>query len=228
MKRTWKKCTDMANSSCLVFLGFIFIALLIYILLQSSELLQLINDPQQLQQLVAEAGILGGLIIMGLLAMAIIISPVPSAPIAVVSGMLYGHILGTLYVVLGSVIGAFIAFNISRKLGYAYFAQKLAVHLPVKLVGSQTTLMMIVFFTRLAPFLSFDVISYAAGLTPLSAWRFLLATILGIIPISFVLAHLGSESVSSEIQGIVSALLLLGIITLAGVLFHRYNTKENK
>ncbi len=221
-----EKCRILKNSSCLALLAFIIMILLVYMLLRSTNLLQLLNDSQQLQQLVAQAGILSGLVIIGLLAMAIVVSPVPSAPIAVVAGMLYGHILGTIYVVLGSVMGALIAFMISRKLGRAYFEQKLAAHLPVKLVGSQSTLMLIVFLTRLAPFLSFDVISYAAGMTRLSIWRFLLATILGIIPISFALAHLGSASVAGEVQSIVSALLLLGIITLTGMLFHRHKNKE--
>ena len=47
-------------------------------------------------------------------------------------------------------------------------------------MGSQNALMGIVFVSRLLPFLSFDIVSYGAGLTTLSAWRFALATLAGL------------------------------------------------
>ena len=59
-----------------------------------------------------------------------------------------------------------------------------------------------VFATRLMPFLSFDVISYAAGLTPLATWRFAVATVAGIVPASFLLAHFGGELASTDGRGI--------------------------
>jgi uncharacterized membrane protein YdjX (TVP38/TMEM64 family) len=57
---------------------------------------------------------------------------------------------------------------------------------------SQTTLMLIVFASRLIPFISFDAVSYAAGITCLSFARFALATILGVVPICFALAAMGA------------------------------------
>lgn len=88
--------------------------------------------------------------------------------------------------------------------------------------------MMIVFITRLAPFISFDVISYAAGLTKLTLFRFTLATLMGIIPISFILAHLGSEVENGEIESIVIALLLLGFFTLMPLIIKKLTTNSNE
>ena len=62
--------------------------------------------------------------------------------------------------------------------------------------------------------ISFDILSYAAGLTPLSFWRFALATFAGIIPISFLLAHFGSELGSADMQRVSATVLALGGITL--------------
>lgn len=86
-------------------------------------------------------------------------------------------------------------------------------------------LMMIVFLTRLAPFISFDVISYAAGLTKLTLLRFFIATLMGIIPISFMLAHFGSEAAHGEMQGIAIALLFLGIFTALSMFIHSSKKK---
>lgn len=79
---------------------------------------------------------------------------------------------------------------------------------------SQNALTAVVFATRLMPFLSFDIISYAAGLTPLSTWRFALATLLGIIPASFLLAHFGEELASGEWERAGITVVALGALTL--------------
>ncbi|MBC7286329.1 VTT domain-containing protein, partial [Hoeflea sp.] len=83
-----------------------------------------------------------------------------------------------------------------------------------RFIRSQNALMVVVFVTRLMPFLSFDIISYAAGLTPLRTWRFAVATLLGIIPASFLLAHFGDELASGDWRRAGVTVLALGLITL--------------
>jgi uncharacterized membrane protein YdjX (TVP38/TMEM64 family) len=61
------------------------------------------------------------------------------------------------------------------------------------LAGSQNALMGLVFFNRLLPLISFDLISYLAGLTALSWWRFAVATLAGIVPVNFLIVHFGGE-----------------------------------
>lgn len=53
-----------------------------------------------------------------------------------------------------------------------------------------------VFGSRLMPLVSFDMISYAAGLSRLHIERFALTTLAGIVPESFLLAQFGTEAVS--------------------------------
>ena len=52
---------------------------------------------------------------------------------------------------------------------------------------------------RLLPFVSFDLISYAAGLTPVSQRRFLLATGVGQMPATLLYAYLG-QHLSGSVQ----------------------------
>lgn len=70
--------------------------------------------------------------------------------------------------------------------------------------------------------MSFDVISYAAGLTKLTLLRFFIATLMGIIPISFLLAHLGSETANGEVPEIAFALIFLGLLTVISILIHSF------
>ena len=63
------------------------------------------------------AGILGPVLVVALMTLAIVASPLPSAPIALAAGAAYGHTYGTLLVVLGAEIGALAAFLLARGLG---------------------------------------------------------------------------------------------------------------
>lgn len=172
------------------------------------------TDSAAIRKIVEMSGAAGPLVIVTLIAAAIVMTPIPSAPIALAAGAAYGHIWGTLYVALGAELGALTAFGIARFVGYdaitARFGTRIA---SIRLLGSQTALMWTVFATRLVPFISFDIVSYAAGLTPLTAWRFALATMLGIIPASFVLAHFGTEITSADPTRIMVAVLALGLVT---------------
>lgn len=206
-----------------------FLLFTVLIFWQMSELgwLDILDNQKQIQHVIEQLGLFGPIAIIFIIAIAIIISPIPSAPIALVSGALYGHTLGTIYVIFGAVIGALAAFIIARKLGHDYVSRKFHSHLPAKIIGSQNTMMAIIFVSRLAPFISFDVISYAAGLTNLTPGRFFLATLMGVIPISFMLAHLGSEMMVGESQSIVLSILILGLITVIPVLINIFIKNNN-
>ncbi len=138
-------------------------------------------------------GIFGPLALIGLMVLAIVVSPIPSGPIAVAAGALFGTLEGTVVSVLGAQTGALIAFGASRYLGYD--AVRRSTNPVMKFIAvprSQHALMLIVFASRLVPFISFDAISYAAGITNLSFGRFAIATALGIVPICWILAAMGA------------------------------------
>lgn len=145
-------------------------------------------------------------------------SPITSAPIALAAAAAYGHLWGTLYVAAGAEAGALVAFGLARLVGYeavrTWLRRRPSSNFLERFLGSQNRLMLAVLVSRLLPFLSFDVVSYAAGLTPIRAWRFAVATLLGIVPASFLLAHFGAKVASGELYQAGSTLLVLGLVTL--------------
>ncbi|MDX3966917.1 MAG: VTT domain-containing protein [Bradyrhizobium sp.] len=200
-----------------------------YGILSWTGALTTITDGPTLERYVVQLGILGPLAVIGLLATAIVLNPIPSAPIALAAGAAYGHLWGTMYVVIGAEVGALIAFAIARLVGYEVLHRWLGKRLSLGALASQNALMAAVFASRLLPFISFDLVSYAAGLTPLASWRFAVATLAGIVPASFLLAHFGGEMASVDARRITLAVLALGAVTLlpiAGkVLLDRYRKK---
>lgn len=231
-KKTTSKRTALWSR---VTAGIILMILIIvgYIALQQTGTLSIIMDADKLHDFVLSFGRSGPLIIFGTMAVAIVINPIPSAPIALAAGIAYGHTLGTVLIVSGALLGAMIAFFIGRLVGHEILQKWFGDKLQVGLLGSQNALMGIIFFSRLLPFISFDIISYAAGLSEIKAWRFALATFAGITPTSFLLAHFGSEMGSADMKRLTVSILWIGLITIlpifVKVLIKRFrggNTKK--
>lgn len=183
-------------------------------------LIATVRDPDSLRAVIVTLGFWGPVAVIASMALAIVFSPLPSAPIALASGAIYGHTLGTVYVLIGAEAGALAAFAIAHVIGRGLIERWPAVGHLDRLRGSQGTLTAVVFVTRLMPFVSFDAVSYAAGLTPLTWWRFALATLGGIVPASFLLAHFGQELVNVGSGPASAFLMALGLAVLAPLLVH--------
>lgn len=194
--------------------------------------ISLLADPmtwvsqEGLQVRAARLGTWGPFLIVAMMTLAIVASPIPSAPIALAAGAVYGHVLGTALVVLGAELGALTAFFLARKLGRETLQNWLGDRLDYGLLGSQNALTATVFITRLLPFMSFDLVSYAAGLSKLHFWRFGLATLAGIIPASFLLAHFGNEVATQDLGRMTWAVLGLGLFTGAPLIWVAWRTRQ--
>ncbi len=152
-----------------------------------------IMDEVWLRALMAKAGPSGPVAVIGLMTLAIVVTPIPSGPIAIAAGAIYGTFFGALYVIIGAVLGAVLAFGMARYFGHdAIRRSDNAVLKYIAAPRSQWALMAVIFASRLVPFVSFDAVSYAAGVTNLTFPRFAIATLAGVIPVSFALSAMGA------------------------------------
>lgn len=162
---------------------------------------------------------------------AIVMSPIPSGPIAMVAGAIYGPLWGTAYVVIGAEAGALLAFGIARLLGCEVIHRWSRIRPMLDWLGkerSQTGLMLFVFASRLVPFISFDAVSYAAGLTPLAFWRFLIATLAGVLPTAYLIVMFGEVLITADSRGLTVALILASGVTLLPLLAKLVWTRHRK
>lgn len=193
----------------------------LYWALMEAGALATFTDKNALLEWVDQLGFWGPLAIIAMMITAIVMSPIPSGPIAMVAGAIYGPVWGTAYVVIGAEVGAVIAFCTARFLGYEAMQRWSRIRPILDWLGkdrSQTGLMAVVFISRLVPFISFDAISYAAGLTPLAFWRFVLATLAGVIPTAYLITTFGEALITADSRGLTVALILISGITLLPIL----------
>jgi len=110
------------------------------------------------------------------------------------AGFVFGVVDGTLYVVLGTTLGAMFAFLIARHLLGARARGFILTHARIKLISEEMAPQgwKIVMLTRLVPFFPFKLSNYFFGLTPFSLRGFAVGTFLGIIPFSLHNVYLGS------------------------------------
>lgn len=142
---------------------------------------------------------IGPLAIVYLVALGIVISPIPSGAVALVAGALYGTLMGGALTIAGAVIGAATAFALSRHFGrHPVMASQTGLARLVTRDRSQNKLTALVFATRLIPFISFDAVSYLAGLTPIRFHRFVLATAAGTTPVCLAFAAAGASASEGE------------------------------
>lgn len=188
-----------------------------YAWLWQTGAVDVLGDEQRLTEAVRSLGLWGPVAVVVLMATAIVLSPLPSAPIALAAGMVYGTVWGAVMVVIGAEAGAVIAFLIARWLAFdviQHWSKTDRIMAYLSQEKSQFWLMVAVFASRLLPFVSFDAVSYVAGLTPLAFWRFALATLFGVMPVSFLLTYAGEELSGAGIATVGLVLIVLVALPL--------------
>lgn len=186
--------------------------------LAATGAIRYFTDVDILRVQIERLGMLGPAVVMFLMAANIVFSPLPSTPILLAAGAVWGPITGTVWVLLGAQIGSLIAFFIARLLGGDVVQRWYGRNPALRMLGDQTTLMGVVFVTRLVPFMSFDLLSYGAGLTPLTWWRFALANLAGMAPMNFILVHFGSNAIGATPVSILFTLAAIGGVVLITIL----------
>jgi len=80
---------------------------------------------------------------------------------------------------------------------------------------------------RLLPFISFDIVSYGAGLTSMSFWSFFIATGIGQLPATLIYSYIGSMLTGTTRTVVMGLLILFALSTLI-MLFKKIWADKNK
>ena len=183
-------------------------------------------EPARIEALLQSIGPLAPLIYMAVMAVTAVIIPIPGPPLFVIAGAIFGPVMGTVYAVTGSVAGALVAFLIARFLGRDFIESLVGRQVVICCECSEGLLTKIVFFSRLLPLVSFDVVSYGAGLTRMRLRSFALATLLGSIPMTFIYHSFGSVLKVSTMTGLILGLVIVAILFALPYLADRWDIKR--
>jgi len=214
--------TDINHSIFLKILVGLGLILIILIIGQMVDLAYWLK-PERINDLLGKAGWLAPLVYMGMMALAVVIAIIPSLPLNVAAGAFFGPLLGTLYSVLGATVGAAAAFLIARYLGREVVERFIQGHINFCSQCSNRLLTKIIFISRLIPFISFDVVSYGAGLTKMSLRAFILASFFGMLPLTFIYNQFGAGLVMNQALAVSLGILMVVLMFIIPKLIERYN-----
>ncbi len=157
--------------------------------------------------------IIGVIIYILIEIISIVVAPITTLPLITLASNLWGVIPAGIISVFAWTTGAWIAFWIGRKYGAQIVKKFISledVHKIEKKIPKEHLFWTVVLLRLISPM---DILSYAIGIfTKMKTRDYLLATIIGITPLAFIFAYLGSVSVEYQIM----LFLIFGVLILIG------------
>ena len=168
-------------------------------------------------------GIGGFFIILGLQILQVILAVIPGEPIELLAGAMFGTWGGLLTCYLGLLLGSGGIFWAVRKFGYPLLTkfvseEKLQSY---KFLHNTTRLETLIFLLFFIPGTPKDVLTYVAGITPISMGRFLLLSLFARIPSVISSTFIGSSFIEGNILTSILVFAGVGIIGIAGIFIHK-------
>ncbi|MDO4679972.1 MAG: TVP38/TMEM64 family protein [Aerococcus sp.] len=169
---------------------------------------------QAVHDFIGSYGAYAALISFLLMIMQSIIAPLPAFLITIANANLFGWWQGALLSWFSAMVAACLCFYLARILGR---------DLVVKITSEKGLNNIENFFdhygthtiliARLLPFMPFDIVSFAAGLMPMSVVEFVVATGIGQLPATVIYSYAGGK-LTGGAQALVTGLLILFAVAI--------------
>ena len=177
------------------------------------------GDFESMRSFIAQYGHWAMLVSTLLMIFQSLAAPLPAFFITLSNANLFGWWQGCILSFVSSMLGAAMCFYIARILGRDV-VEKICTKGALKQIedffvkyGKKCILV-----ARLLPFISFDVVSYAAGLTAMDFWGFFIATGIGQLPACIVYSYVGGM-LTGGAQLLFTGLLCLFALFIAVAIF---------
>jgi uncharacterized membrane protein YdjX (TVP38/TMEM64 family) len=165
---------------------------IVYDLIRSD--LQADEKLIRLQESFAKLGVLAPLVYLAMVTIEVVVAPIPGLMLYAPGGIIFGVWLGGALALAGNTLGAGVACQLARTLKPRWMdasltsAKSIVIREKLERHGGW-----IIFFLRLNPLTSCDLISYVAGFTRIRISTVMFATALGMAPLCFAQSWLASE-----------------------------------
>ncbi len=222
--------------SKIILLGIILILALLYLLNPNiNQLVKTITamfytgDFEVVGKFIDEYGTYAMLVSAALMVFQSLMAPLPAFLITFANANLFGWWQGAILSWSSAMLGAALCFIISRVLGRDV-VEKLTSKAGLesldeffKKYGKHSILI-----ARLLPFMSFDIVSYAAGLTSMGFVPFFIATGLGQLPATIIYSYVGGMLTGGARLLVTGLLILFALSVLAILIKNIYTSRKTR
>jgi uncharacterized membrane protein YdjX (TVP38/TMEM64 family) len=174
-----------------------------------------ITDVDALRAWIRQFGALAPLVFIVIQAVQVVVAPIPGQVVALAAGYLFGPVAGTVYSLVGVIIGSAIAFSLAKRYGRSFVEDVVHEDVVARFDGFVDTVGVPGLLAFVAiPGLPDDAVCFLAGLTKLSLPTFLGVIAIGRLPAYVFTVYAGGELASGRIG---SAAVLIAVVVLASV-----------
>jgi uncharacterized membrane protein YdjX (TVP38/TMEM64 family) len=171
-------------------------------------------DTTELRAWIRQFGVFAPLVFIFAQVIQVIVAPVPGQVTALVGGTLFGSLPGTVYSMIGVVLGSAIAFTISRRYGRPVVERLVHEDLIDRFDGFvQTVGVPGLFLFVVIPGLPDDAICFLAGLAHFRLSTFLAVMFAGRLPAYVVTSYAGDSLATGHLVEAVIAVLALVVFS---------------
>ena len=186
-------------------------------------------DPEQLEAILGRAGIWAPIIyILAYTAATLLL--MPSTPLNLMGGALFGPWVGTLWTSIGALIAALVAFAFTRTVGRSLVQKRLGSRLQHLDREIRDGGLFYMFSMRLLPLLPYGLMNFGAGLTSVRFRDYAVGTALGTVPGILPFVMLGSSGLKTlktgEVLPLFGALTLIGLLVGATAWYRRHRAAK--
>ncbi len=186
-------------------------------------------DRQQLQIWLETIGVLAPVIYIVLYTVGTLLI-LPSTPLNLTGGAIFGVWWGTLWTTIAALVAAIAAFAFTRTFGRELVTHKLAGRWEAVDAEIRQGGLFYLFAIRLLPIIPYGIVNFAAGMTSIKFKDYLIGTILGTLPgvLPFVMLGAGINELSQgNIVPLMCAFALTGIL-VGGATWYRRRRQSPK
>jgi uncharacterized membrane protein YdjX (TVP38/TMEM64 family) len=145
-----------------------------------------------------------------------------TAALAVASGIVFGFVVGFVLTSLSTTLGGTVSFLSTRYIFHDFIQQRFPKQTAMVNKGLEKEGAFFVFGLRMIPVIPFWTLNLAMGLTSMRVTVFMLATMLGMIPVLLILTYTGSQLGEIETFSVAAVFtpgVILSLVLLASFPF---------
>jgi uncharacterized membrane protein YdjX (TVP38/TMEM64 family) len=178
-------------------------------------------SAQRVREWVDGYGVAGPLVFV-VVSSALTVALFPGPLLAGASGLLFGTALGTPISIVSATLGAVLAFSLSRRLAHDAVEHLQGPRLAALRAWIGRRGFLSILYARIAPGIPYNLVNYAAGMSPVALRAFTAATAIGCAPRAFAYTALGGnlDNLRSP-EAIVAVAVLVGMAVVGLVLGRR-------
>jgi uncharacterized membrane protein YdjX (TVP38/TMEM64 family) len=186
-------------------------------------------DVETIKEYILSFGIWAPVISFFLMVFQSIAAPLPAFLITFANAALFGWVKGAILSWSSAMAGAVVCFYIARIYGRGAvekLTSKFALEEVDKFFDRYGKYAILI--ARLLPFMSFDIVSYAAGLTSMNLWSFFWATGVGQLPATIVYSYVGGMLTGGVKKFVTGLLILFSLSILVFLIKKIWTDRQNK